>query len=126
VLQILPAGPAPPDAGEFVGTKALADILEQLAERADLVLIDAPPLLHVGDAMTLSARVDAVLLVTRLNVVRRPMLAEVRRVLHSCPAPRLGFVLTGAHLDDAYGYGGYSYYQQRGGAVNGRKAEVVS
>ena len=48
LLEVLPSGPAPPDAGEFVATKALADILDQLGERADIVLIDAPPLLHVG------------------------------------------------------------------------------
>jgi Mrp family chromosome partitioning ATPase len=114
---VLPAGPVPPDAGEFVGTKALGDILERLREDVDLVLIDAPPLLHVGDAMTLSARVDALVVVTRLNVLRRPMLAEVRRVLHASPAARLGFVLTGAQLEDAYGYGGYSaYYGSRSSA----------
>lgn len=115
MLHFLPAGSTPPDAGEFVGTKVLGDILDRLAERADVVIIDAPPLLHVGDAMTLSAHVDALFVVTRLNVVRRPMLAEMRRVLHSSPAARLGFVLTGAGQEDGYGYGGYSgYYQQRG------------
>jgi polysaccharide biosynthesis transport protein len=117
ILQVLPAGPVPPDAGEFVGTNALGEILEQLREDVDLVLIDAPPLLHVGDAMTLSARVDALIVVTRLNVLRRPMLAEVRRVLHASPAARLGFVLTGAQREDAYGYGGYSaYYGSRSSA----------
>jgi polysaccharide biosynthesis transport protein len=115
MLQLLPAGPAPPGAGEFMGTNALADILDRLVERADLVLIDAPPLLHVGDAITLSARIDALVVVTRLNVVRRAMLAEVRRVLHSSPAARLGFVLTGARLEDAYGYGDYSAYYPRAG-----------
>ncbi len=110
VLEVVPAGPVPPDAGEFVGTKALADILEQLAERAEIILIDAPPLLHVGDAMTLSSRIDALIVVTRLNVVRRPMLAEMRRVLHACPAAKLGFVLTDAHLEEAYGYTGYAGY----------------
>ena len=113
VLHFLPAGSAPPDAGEFVGTKVLADILDQLAERADVVIIDAPPLLHVGDAMILSARVDALFLVTRLNVVRRPMLAEVRRVLSTSPAARLGFVLTGSGSEETYGYGGYSGYYER-------------
>jgi Mrp family chromosome partitioning ATPase len=98
-----------------VGTKALDNVLDQLLEDVDLVLIDAPPLLHVGDAMTLSARVDALIVVTRLNVVRRPMLAEIRRLLHASPAAPLGFVVTGAQVEDAYGYGGYpGYYESRG------------
>jgi capsular exopolysaccharide synthesis family protein len=110
VLHLLPAGSPPPDVGEFVGTRALATILDRLVERADLVLVDAPPLLHVGDAMTLSARVDALVLVTRMVVVRRPMLAEVRRVLSSSPAPPLGFVLTSADLEETYRYGDYPDY----------------
>jgi succinoglycan biosynthesis transport protein ExoP len=109
-LQLLPAGRAPPGAGEFIGTIDLAYVLERLVEHADLVLIDAPALLHVGDAMTLSGRVDALLIVTRLNVVRRPMLAEVRRALDSSPVARLGFVLTGARLEEANGYGHDSAY----------------
>jgi hypothetical protein len=72
-------------------------------------------MLHVGDAMALSDKVDGLILVSRLNIVRRPMLAEVRRVLHACPAEKLGFVLTGADLEDAYGYGGYAgYYKYKG------------
>jgi Mrp family chromosome partitioning ATPase len=110
MLELLPSGPLPPNVGEFMGTPALADILAQLRERADVVLIDTTPLLHVGDAIALSAKVDAVLVVTRLNLVRRPVIAELVRVLESCPAAKLGFVLAGAEADQAYGYGGYGGY----------------
>jgi polysaccharide biosynthesis transport protein len=110
VLQFLPAGSLPPDAGEFVASDTLVEILEEVTARADLVLIDAPPLLHVGDAMTLSARVDALLVVSRMTLARRSMLAEVRRVLAASPAEPLGFILTGAALEETYGYGDYSEY----------------
>ena len=114
ILEVLLSGPLPPQVGEFVGTPALAEILEQLAERADLVLIDSPSLLTVGDTMTLSSRVDALLVVTRLNVVRRPMLTELARALEASPAQKLGLVVTGAGLDEGYGYGyGYGYYTGR-------------
>jgi succinoglycan biosynthesis transport protein ExoP len=109
-LQVLPAGTQPPDAGEFVGTRALADALDELAVRADIVLIDTPPMLHVGDAIALAGRVDALLLVTRAHAVRRPMLNEVRRLLDVAPTQKLGFVLTGAGDETTYGYGyGHSY-----------------
>ncbi len=78
---MLPSGPIPPDPGEFVGTPALSEILAHLRERADIVLIDSPPVLHVGDAMTLSTKVDGVMVVTRMNVVRRHMLSELARQL---------------------------------------------
>ena len=114
MLEVLPSGPVPPDTGEFVGSQTLAAILDTLRKRAEFVLIDAPPLLHVGDAMTLSSRVDGLLVVCRLNVVRRPVLNELERVLDACPAPTLGYAAAGVETDEEYGsaYGGY-YYRHR-------------
>jgi polysaccharide biosynthesis transport protein len=107
VLELLPAGQLPPNPGEFIQTRAIGTIISALAERADTVLIDAAPLLAVADAVALTAQVDAVLAVARLNVVRRPMLRELRRVLDSCPAHKLGVVLTDAEDDMGYGYDAY-------------------
>ncbi len=108
-LDVLPSGPIPPDAGEFVGTGAVAHLLEELSRRYDLVLVDSPPILHVGDALTLATRVDALVLMTRLPSVRRPILKELKRVLENTPGTKLGFALAGAHLEEGYGYG-YGYY----------------
>lgn len=108
LLEVLPSGPIPPDVGEFVGTGALMSILDSLRGRADVVLIDAPPLLHVGDTRLLASKVDGVILVTRLNVLRRPMLKEVQRVLDATPAAKLGFVITAAEAEEGYGYGAYA------------------
>jgi tyrosine-protein kinase len=108
LLHVLVSGPTPPDPGEFVARPALRQLLHDLRERFNLVLIDAPPMLHIGDAMTLSADVDGLLLVTRANVVHGPMISELKRLLDSTPAERLGFVLTGGQLDAEHGY--YSSY----------------
>ena len=80
----------------------------ELGELAETVLIDAPPLLEVGDAMTLSNRVDAMLIVTRLEHLHRHTLRELARTLEQCPAHKLGFVLTGVEEGKGYGYG-YGY-----------------
>jgi len=112
-LTLLPAGRMPPDAGEFVGTPRVAQIIQTLSEQFDYVLIDAPPLLAVGDAMTLSATVDAMIVLVRLNAVHRGMLHELARLLDACPAEKLGYVLAGAELGESYGYG-YDYeYESR-------------
>jgi capsular exopolysaccharide synthesis family protein len=103
-LEVIPVGTVPPDAGEFVATHALSDVLLDLAIRADIVLIDAPALLRVSDAIVLSGNVEAMFVVVRCNVVRRPVLKELRRVLDGCPSPRLGFVATGVETDLGYGY----------------------
>jgi non-specific protein-tyrosine kinase len=115
LLDVISAGPIPPDGGDFIGSEPVGQILGRLRDVYDVVLIDAPPLLRVGDGIALSARVDAMIVVTRLNILRRPMLNELRRVLSTLPAQQLGFALTGADLDDGYtyAYGGYYRYERR-------------
>ncbi len=103
-FEVLPAGALPPDRGAFCASQALTGVLELAAKRADVVLIDAPPVLRVGDAMTLSRKVDGIVVVTRINVVRRPMLQELARLLAMTPAHALGFVATGTSGGVAYGY----------------------
>jgi polysaccharide biosynthesis transport protein len=115
-FAFLPAGRAgsvPSNPGSLVGTQALRDVLSALEDRSELVLIDAPPLLPVGDAGALSTDVDAIVLVTHRNVIRRTTLAEVRRILDACPAAKLGFVLTGAEIDPQFGSGDYDRSGQR-------------
>ena len=115
LLHVLPAGPVPPDPGEFVETGAVARLLDELQSRAQIVIVDTPPLLSVGDALTLSSRLDGMLLVTRLSRLRRPMLRELQRALEMTTCAKLGFVVTGAEAEEgygggAYGYGYYSHY----------------
>ena len=82
VLKVLTSGRIPPNPGELVKAKRLTAALEQLARSFDFVLIDTPPLLSVGDAMALSAHVDAMITVARLRMLRR---ASPRR---ACPDAR--------------------------------------
>lgn len=112
MLRVLPSGPLPPDPGEFVGTLALAAILKELENQADIVLIDSPPVLPFGDALALSNHVDGILLAARMTVARRGILHELSRQLATVPTPVLGFVTTDAGEERASGYGyGYGYGQ---------------
>ena len=85
-----------------MGTQAVAGILARLREQMDYVLVDAPPMLTVSDAATLSTRVDAIAMVVRLGLVNRPMLRDLARELEASPAPKLGFILTGAGVTEQY------------------------
>jgi succinoglycan biosynthesis transport protein ExoP len=123
-LEVLGSGPIPPNVDEFVGTKAVAEIIRSVAAEADIVLIDATPLLVVGDALALTSHVDAVILITRMSVVRRPMLRELSRVLERIPAEKLGFVVTGAEEESAY-YAGHESYAYRYRAYRARTREKV-
>jgi capsular exopolysaccharide synthesis family protein len=106
-LGFLAAGIAPPDVGELFSSKKLQHVLVELRERADIVLLDAPPLLLVGDAMALGAQADALLFVGRAKMLRRSMLKEIRRLLDAMPTEKLGVILTGSEAGPGYGYTGY-------------------
>jgi Mrp family chromosome partitioning ATPase len=102
VLELLPVGQVMRDAGEFVADQPLEDVLAALRQRADLVLIDAPPMLTVGDATTLSARVDALIAVFRLRETPRAALVSFARQLEKCPAVKLGFVAADSPVGSDY------------------------
>ncbi len=109
-LRVLTSGPMPPDTGEFVASDRIKAILADLELDADIVLIDAPPMLTVNDALALSHLTGGLFLVARLGIVRRPMFKHLRRILERCPARVLGCVVTGAPTSVAYGYQyGYGY-----------------
>ena len=101
-LQVVTAGKTRVDPGGFVETAGLTEFLHLLRQQAEIILIDAPPLLAAGDAMALTGKVDAILLVNRLGTLKRPTLHELVRTLRRSPAPLLGFVATGAELDEGY------------------------
>jgi polysaccharide biosynthesis transport protein len=107
ILNVLPAGTIPPAGDEFLESQGVSAVLEDLSEQFDVVLLDTGPLLAVGDVMALSARVDGIVVVTRLGIQRR-QLEDLARHLHNGRAPILGFVLTGISHRDGYGYG-YDY-----------------
>jgi capsular exopolysaccharide synthesis family protein len=110
-LHVLPSGPMPPNPADLIESAVVSEILLDLAERADVVLLDSAPLLPVADGVVLSNKVDAMLVVVRGATTRRPVIAELQRVLAACPAAKLGFVLTGAEEGEGYGYGyGYAGY----------------
>jgi succinoglycan biosynthesis transport protein ExoP len=108
-LNVVPLGTLPPRAADAAFTLGLEQVLGRLADRADLMLIDSPPLLRVGDALALTNYVDGLLVVTNLRAIQPSMLDELHRVLAECPAAKLGFIVTGAEVEGDYGYLSYRY-----------------
>jgi Mrp family chromosome partitioning ATPase len=94
-LWVLPSGSLSNPA-DFGAARRLPEMLRTLSERAEVVLVDAPPLLVTGDAMALTAHVEGIVVVTRANLIRTATLDELRRVLDVAPTVKLGFILTGS------------------------------
>jgi polysaccharide biosynthesis transport protein len=111
-LEVLTAGLSlPSDPSRVAASDALGRLLRQLRERADVVLIDTPPLLVVAETIALAANVDALVVVSRLGVVPRPALRELSRVLQGMPTAKLGLIVTGSSSEAIYGYDGYGYFE---------------
>lgn len=80
-LLFLPAGPETGSPSELLDSPAMAILLADLANVADIVIIDAPPLLPVSDAAALARWSDSVLLVAAMGESRRSTLRRARQML---------------------------------------------
>jgi capsular exopolysaccharide synthesis family protein len=113
-LLVAPAGTTPPSPAAFVGTSGFLGTLEWLRSQADVVVMDAPPLLAVSDAHTLGKHVDAVILTAMAGQTTKGELAEVLTVMSQVGANVIGVVLVG--VDEAESYGKGYYYRSKANA----------
>jgi capsular exopolysaccharide synthesis family protein len=127
-LYFLGTGPLPAGPAEFLSSPKLEEVIRGLRDRFDLVIIDAPPVLPVTDAVVMSRFVDGVLMVVAQNRTRRRGLARVNELLSQVDAPLIGSIINGAAVRgaDSYGYyGGYGGYGSYGpqGDKNSKRAD---
>jgi succinoglycan biosynthesis transport protein ExoP len=108
-LSLLASGPLPPNPSELLSSKRTVEVLGSLQAEYDFVLIDAPPVLPVTDALVLSGRVDATLLVAVAGATTRKEAARAVELLRQVDAPLVGAVLNGVDTEGSYGYAYQSY-----------------
>jgi len=98
-LQLLASGPLPPSPSDLLGSRRMDRVLETLKERADIVLLDAPPVVAVSDAAVLATKVDGVLLVVSAGQTKRDSVQAAKAKLEKVNANLIGAVLTNVPLD---------------------------
>ena len=108
-LLVLTSGPLPPNPADLLASARMALLLQQLAEQADLVLLDSAPVVAVTDAALLATKVDGVLLVINAGHTRREHTQRAKDLLGKVNARLVGAVLNNATVDTS----AYSYYGQR-------------
>jgi capsular exopolysaccharide synthesis family protein len=103
-LQVLTCGPLPPIPGQLLASNKVDDILARLAEMAEIVIFDAPPLITVNDASLLAAKVDGVLLVVKAGSTKRDHVKAAKDRLEKVNARLVGAMLTHAQVDATLQY----------------------
>jgi capsular exopolysaccharide synthesis family protein len=110
-LSVLTSGALPPNPSEMLSSTQMTELIANLRGRADMVLIDAPPLLPVTDGAVLTRECDGALLVVRQGRTTREQLTRSLEALRSVGGRVLGTVLNMAPTGRVGGYGyGYGYY----------------
>jgi capsular exopolysaccharide synthesis family protein len=108
-LKVLTSGKLPGNPSEVIGSARMRRLLEELSQQADLMLIDAPPVLPFADASILASQSDGVILVLRANETRRKAAQDALESLQKAGARILGVVLNDVSAR-ADGYYRYSHY----------------
>ena len=93
-LSILPNRMTQNNVAKALYSPRLRTILESLAKRYDMVLVDAPPLLSVADARIIAPLTDALILVLRCGVTNREQALEACQRIQEDGLTLLGTVLT--------------------------------
>ncbi len=91
-LDVIVAGPLPPNPGQLIESDRLRALLLELSAVYDLVIIDSGPALAVPDPLALMAQVDGVLVVCRMGSVSRDLAVHLRDELVAVRAPVVGVV----------------------------------
>ena len=106
-LSLVTSGPTPPNPADLLGSRHVDRVLTALSEQADMVLIDAPPVIGVTDAAVLGARADGVLLVVSAGKTRRDHAERAKELLEKARVRIVGVALTNTPKGDTlHGYYG--------------------
>jgi len=110
-VDIIPAGPTPPNPAELLGSPKMSALLDTLSEEYDVVFVDTPPLLPVADASILSSSTSGVIIVVDGDKTRSSALQRALGILKNANANVLGVVINKLKRPRfGYGYPYYYYY----------------
>jgi receptor protein-tyrosine kinase len=108
-LKFVPAGVLPPAPSTLMNIQAARVLLEDALERADLVIVDTPPLSVGAEANILAASADGALMVIDPKVSKKSAVRHAGRQLSVVKATLLGVVLNSVRSLPDIGPYAYSY-----------------
>lgn len=118
-LDILMAGPVPPNPGELVTRESLEQTIEHLKEHYDYILLDTAPVGLVTDTLSLGRISNATVYVCRADFTQKASFGLINSLSMEKKLPNMSIVLNGVDLSKKkygyyYGYGKYGKYGKYG------------
>ena len=114
-LDVLPAGPVPPNPTELLERENLVNAIEYLKSKYDYVILDTAPVGPVSDSISISRISDLTLFVVRANYTMKSDLNFVNMLCLEHKLPNMNLVLNGAVISEKdktyrkYGSSNYGY-----------------
>ena len=114
-LDLLMAGPVPPNPGELVTRKSLEETMDILKEHYDYIIIDTAPVGLVTDTLALGRIANATVYVCRADYTLKSSFGLIHGLAYEKKMPNMSIVLNGVDLSKKkygyyYGYGKYGKY----------------
>ncbi|MGB0933657.1 MAG: polysaccharide biosynthesis tyrosine autokinase [Lishizhenia sp.] len=111
-LDILTAGPIPPNPSELILSSEFDVMLKSLKEKYDIIIIDNPPVGIVSDGVKTLAESDIPIYVFKANYSNRQFVERIKELENLQKIKNLNVILNGVKTSkNKYGYGyGYGEY----------------
>jgi tyrosine-protein kinase Etk/Wzc len=119
-LDVISAGPVPPNPGELILSNKLNVLLDELKLRYDYIIIDTPPIGLVSDCFILMKYSDINLYIVRHKYTEIKLLDKVNSFVTEGKISNMNIIINDLYYNDSkYGYGysydygyAYGYYEQ--------------
>lgn len=98
-LFVIPTGITPHNPSELLESEQFEAVLDNLKDKFDVIIIDAPPANIVTDSMILCNKVDGVILTCAIGKARREALLETKEKIQNVGGNILGVVINKMPVD---------------------------
>ena len=123
-LDLLMAGPIPPNPAELIARNSLDIIINLLKEKYDYIMIDTAPVGLVTDTLQIARVANASIYMCRADYTPKSSFNLINALANEKKFPNMAIVLNGIDMSKRkysyyYGYGGYGKYGRYGRASYG-------
>ena len=111
-LWTILSGPVSPNPPEILGSKRMEDLLKAARERFDRIIVDAPPLAGMGDALVLGRITTHIIFVIRAGKTPVDIILHSKELLEKSGVRIIGAVMNQVDVGKQRYGSYYKYYSQ--------------